>query len=191
MTGFSTFQSGLIRQLNALHQAAVILRYMYRPNTLLIRSLKMLRSTRPSKEELIVCESSLVKARTAGTCFLRSMAATRAPWLSVDPWKVVDFLLHTRGRVCWAELYAYLLLERKFTDRKLHGSNPTPLPLDFSCPGLGNLAVSQPSCFLRVVLTEDSAESLVCDILQLNVPYTSHLVFQLARYSRYRGYKGN
>ncbi|KAG5453176.1 hypothetical protein CSKR_110620 [Clonorchis sinensis] len=39
-------------------------------------------------------------------------------------------------------------LEREFTDRKVRGSNP--LPLDFSCLVLGNLAVSQPSCNLRV-----------------------------------------
>ncbi|KAG5454874.1 Integrator complex subunit 9 [Clonorchis sinensis] len=36
-------------------------------------------------------------------------------------------------------------LERERTDRKVR-----PLPLDFPCLGLGNLAVSQPSCFLWV-----------------------------------------
>ncbi|KAG5453579.1 hypothetical protein CSKR_109533 [Clonorchis sinensis] len=41
-------------------------------------------------------------------------------------------------------------LERELTDRKVRGSNPTcasRLPL---CLGLGNLAVSRPSCFLWV-----------------------------------------
>ncbi|KAG5449597.1 hypothetical protein CSKR_101581 [Clonorchis sinensis] len=40
-------------------------------------------------------------------------------------------------------------LERQFTDRKVHGSNPTSA-LDFPFLSLGNLAVSQPSCFLLV-----------------------------------------
>ncbi|KAG5449710.1 hypothetical protein CSKR_103085 [Clonorchis sinensis] len=40
-------------------------------------------------------------------------------------------------------------LERKFTDRKVRGANPTSASR-LPCLGLGNLAVSQPSCFLRV-----------------------------------------
>ncbi|KER32916.1 hypothetical protein T265_12741, partial [Opisthorchis viverrini] len=56
-----------------------------------------------ASQELIVCESSLVKVWTAGTCFLRSTTATRVPHLSVDPWRVVDFLLSTRARVYGAD----------------------------------------------------------------------------------------
>ncbi|KAG5452513.1 hypothetical protein CSKR_103318 [Clonorchis sinensis] len=40
-------------------------------------------------------------------------------------------------------------LEREFTDRKVRGSNPTSTSR-LPCLGLGNLAVSQPSCFLCV-----------------------------------------
>ncbi|KER21735.1 hypothetical protein T265_15022, partial [Opisthorchis viverrini] len=39
---------------------------------------------------------------------------------------------------------------------------------------------------INLVFTRDSTESLVYDILQLNVLHTGHLMFQLARYSRYR-----
>ncbi|KAG5453590.1 hypothetical protein CSKR_109543 [Clonorchis sinensis] len=38
-------------------------------------------------------------------------------------------------------------LEREFTDHKVRGSNPTCAFRLPSCLGLGNLAVSQPSCF--------------------------------------------
>ncbi|KER27848.1 LOW QUALITY PROTEIN: hypothetical protein T265_13715 [Opisthorchis viverrini] len=41
-------------------------------------------------------------------------------------------------------------LEREFTDRKAR-IRIRPLPLDITFLGLGNLAVSQPSCFLRMV----------------------------------------
>ncbi|KAG5450905.1 hypothetical protein CSKR_109256, partial [Clonorchis sinensis] len=54
-------------------------------------------------------------------------------------------------------------LEREFIDRKVRGSNPTSasrLPL---CLGLGNLAVSQPSCFLPVAWQLDTER-----VLQLN-----------------------
>ncbi|KER24516.1 hypothetical protein T265_07830 [Opisthorchis viverrini] len=51
-----------------------------------------------SKEEIIVCENSLVKVRTARTCFLRSLAATGIPQLSVDLRRVVYFPLPARTR---------------------------------------------------------------------------------------------
>ncbi|KAG5452716.1 hypothetical protein CSKR_102145 [Clonorchis sinensis] len=41
-------------------------------------------------------------------------------------------------------------LEHEFADPKVV-VQIRPLHLDFSCLGLGNLAVSQPSCFLRMV----------------------------------------
>ncbi|KAG5454113.1 hypothetical protein CSKR_110488 [Clonorchis sinensis] len=40
-------------------------------------------------------------------------------------------------------------LGRKFADRKVRGSNPTSAS-DFRCLDLGNLTISQPSCFLLV-----------------------------------------
>ncbi|KER26068.1 hypothetical protein T265_14073, partial [Opisthorchis viverrini] len=39
---------------------------------------------------------------------------------------------------------------------------------------------------INLVFTRDSAESLVYDILQLNVLHTGRLMFQLSRHSRYR-----
>ncbi|KER21875.1 hypothetical protein T265_14994, partial [Opisthorchis viverrini] len=39
---------------------------------------------------------------------------------------------------------------------------------------------------INLVLMGNSTESLVYDVLQLNVLHTSHLMIQLARYSRYR-----
>ncbi|KER28511.1 hypothetical protein T265_13559, partial [Opisthorchis viverrini] len=41
---------------------------------------------------------------------------------------------------------------------------------------------------INLVFTRDSTESLVCDILQLNMLHTGRLMFQLARYSRYRNF---
>ncbi|GAA53335.1 protein tyrosine phosphatase type IVA 3 [Clonorchis sinensis] len=57
--------------------------------------------------------------------------------------------------------------EREFTDRKVHGSSPLDLP----CLGLGNLAVSYPSCLLLVAWqqlqfafeTVENACSYECD----------------------------
>ncbi|KAG5442803.1 hypothetical protein CSKR_112266 [Clonorchis sinensis] len=40
---------------------------------------------------------------------------------------------------------------------------------------------------INLVFKGDSSESLVYEVLQLNVPHTGRLMFQLARYSRYRG----
>ncbi|KAG5443420.1 hypothetical protein CSKR_108851 [Clonorchis sinensis] len=56
------------------------------------------------------------------------------------------------------------------------------LPTDVS----GDLVVGfYPDC-LNQCLELDSAESLVCDILQLNVLHTGHLMFHLVRCSRDR-----
>ncbi|KER21078.1 hypothetical protein T265_10522 [Opisthorchis viverrini] len=96
-------------------------------------------------------------------------------------------------------------LEREFTDRKVYGSNPSSasrlLPSRFGQPG-STPALVQPSGSMTVtqwrdysiytegrrytsylVFTIDSIESLVCDILQLNVLRTGRLMFQSARYS--------
>ncbi|KER33621.1 hypothetical protein T265_00512 [Opisthorchis viverrini] len=45
-----------------------------------------------------------------------------------------------------------------------------------------------PSClgFISLTSTGDSIESLIYDVLQLNVLHTGRLMFQLVRYSRYR-----
>ncbi|KER28341.1 hypothetical protein T265_04801 [Opisthorchis viverrini] len=48
------------------------------------------------KRELIGCWSPLVKVQTVVTCFLRSFAAARVPWLSVD----LECLLPARAPVC-------------------------------------------------------------------------------------------
>ncbi|KAG5453877.1 hypothetical protein CSKR_108596 [Clonorchis sinensis] len=52
-----------------------------------------------------------------------------------------------------------------------------PLPLDFPCLGLGNLTVSQPSCFLQVAWQLDTGRVLLLD----NVSYMSsnHLLTDL------------
>ncbi|KAG5452382.1 hypothetical protein CSKR_100807 [Clonorchis sinensis] len=42
---------------------------------------------------------------------------------------------------------------------------------------------------INLVFTGDSRESLVYDVLQLNVLHTGHLMFQLIRYSKYREYQ--
>ncbi|KAG5453631.1 hypothetical protein CSKR_111584 [Clonorchis sinensis] len=39
---------------------------------------------------------------------------------------------------------------------------------------------------INLIFTTDSSESLVYDVLQLNVLHTGHFMFQLVRYSRYR-----
>ncbi|KER27919.1 hypothetical protein T265_05124 [Opisthorchis viverrini] len=50
-----------------------------------------------------------------------------------------------------------------------------PLPLDFPCPGLSNLAVFQPSCFLRVAWQLGSGR-----VLQLNGSFKMHQMYQKA-----------
>ncbi|KAG5443326.1 Thioredoxin domain-containing protein 17 [Clonorchis sinensis] len=54
-------------------------------------------------------------------------------------------------------------LEREFTDRKVRTRPP---PLDFPCLGLGNLTVSQPSCFSRVAWQLGTER-----VLQLNASF--------------------
>ncbi|KER22367.1 hypothetical protein T265_09536 [Opisthorchis viverrini] len=59
------------------------------------------------------------------------------------------------------------------------------------CPGLDRRSPDaevgfEPWTFRNLVFTRDSIESLVYDILRLNVLHTSRLMFQLARYSRHR-----
>ncbi|KER23005.1 hypothetical protein T265_14729, partial [Opisthorchis viverrini] len=54
-------------------------------------------------------------------------------------------------------------LEREFTDRKVRGSKPTSASR-LPGLGLGSMAVSQPSCFIRVAWQLDTVR-----VLQLNL----------------------
>ncbi|KER29680.1 hypothetical protein T265_03780 [Opisthorchis viverrini] len=88
---------------------------------------------------------------------------------------------------------------------QVRGSNPTSasqlllsrLERPGSIPALvqplGGMAFRHRKAFnnyihlkINFVFTRDPTKSLVYDILQLNVLHTGHLMFQLARYSRYR-----
>ncbi|KER32875.1 hypothetical protein T265_01161 [Opisthorchis viverrini] len=61
----------------------------------------------------------------------------------------------------------------------------------FEISTIGNLACSNHTHLqINLVSTRDSIESLLHDILQQNVLHTGHLMFQLARYSRYRSTLG-
>ncbi|KAG5451644.1 hypothetical protein CSKR_109126 [Clonorchis sinensis] len=89
-------------------------------------------------------------------CLLRSNPAKRVQlWSRVQtPHHIfhesllLDHRTHWWGNVKDGGEMAHRL-EHEFTDRKVRVSNP-PLLLDFPCLGLGNLTVSQLSCFLRV-----------------------------------------
>ncbi|KAG5450474.1 hypothetical protein CSKR_103768 [Clonorchis sinensis] len=82
----------------------------------------------------------------------------------------------TTGRllVNWAKFFENLFIKTDFTDKFNNPENKVILFDKYT------------HLQINLVFTEDSAESLVYDILQLNVLHKGCVVFQLVRYSRYR-----
>ncbi|KER21270.1 hypothetical protein T265_10370 [Opisthorchis viverrini] len=87
----------------------------------------------------------------------------RGPKVFGIKWEVNCLLCFQRGAK-WSKW-----LEREFTDRKVRGSNPTSASR-LPCLGLGNLAVSQPSCNLWVAWQLGTER-----VLQLNDAFNEKL----------------